>query len=158
MSPLTELKNQKFDRKILKIATIALMIAITGSGITQYAHAQKNKIGKIFVTAGIGEDGFPDTLLENSADDLKNTIGKDKDLELIENEADADFMFTVVERKDTLVPGAPNMKHLTVNISTKDGDQWKPGTKITKNSQLSWGRVAGSIVTESKKWIKNQNK
>jgi len=144
----------KYTMKIKIIPLLAIMLFVGTSGI---AYAQS--LGKFIIVAQIDENGFPPSGADDTIKDMHNRISRDKELDLAQAMQDADFLITIIGREENVVSGnITTAKRLTTTLSIKDGDDWKPGTRITKTSSGFWNLAAIDTLNEAKKWIKNQAK
>jgi len=138
--------------KIFLILTIFLSVGMAGNA---YAQA----LGKFFIVAQPDEHGFPPPGADDTIRDMHNRISRDKELALATEEADADYLIAIINREENVVSGnVTTAKRLTTTLSIRDGDGWKPGTRIVKTNSGFWNLSAIDTLNEAKKWIKNQAK
>jgi hypothetical protein len=113
-------------------------------------HAADKTLGKLFIKAATSEvngQQVPDAGLEDSAKDMKARLELRRFV-LANNEADADFLLVVLERKGEQV------KAVSASFSVKDGGSWKPVAKLTStNSRPTWSLAARSVVEQAEKWV-----
>jgi hypothetical protein len=114
--------------------------------------AQGNKIGKLHIkaapTVANGQE-FADFRREQSVNDLKQTPRR---FYLTQNEADADYLLVVLERKE--LPGTGILwKTLTAALSIRDGVAWKPALTLDSGEQGSWPLAANKITGQAEDWV-----
>ncbi len=113
-------------------------------------HAADKTLGKLFIKAATSEvngQQVPDAALEDSVKDMKARLELRRFL-LANDEADADFLLVVLERK------GEQWKAVTASFSVKDGGSWKPVAKLTStNSSAAWSIAARSVVQQAEKWV-----
>jgi len=145
--------------KLANFATKTLLTLTIGLFLAHFSHAAT--LGKFFVkSAPPDDDGFVDSRLEDSVNDLRTRISKDKDVELVTEEADADYLLVVISREEESAArgSRQNSMRLTVTLSVRDGDGWKPGARIVKVNTVGWILASSDALNDAKKWIKNQSK
>jgi hypothetical protein len=116
---------------------------------------EKEKIGKLFIKAApVAEGEFADPKLEDTVKDLKKNSGN---FVLVNDEAEADFLIIVLERKNELRSPAGtvvNNKIVVGTLSVKEGGKWKPAIKLEHGGGNFWELAAHRVVEDVEKWIK----
>jgi hypothetical protein len=123
-------------------------------------------LGKLYLKsapANVEGQDFTNQELEATVKDLR---GKAKKFTLVDNEADAEFLLTVIKRETKV--GQPNLlTHRTprnvsevyATLSVKDGDAWKPGVQLSTNGCCRyWSDAASKIMNDAQKWAEQQRK
>ena len=143
----------KKKEKITQMKRIMILVgAVVLFGIvTETVYAQS--LGKFYIAIQLDENGFAPSGAEDTVKDMHNRIARDRELSLAEDEADADFMITIVSREENIVSGQSNSRRLTSTLSVKDEGDWKPGTRISKVSTF-WNISAIDTLNDAKRWIK----
>src|SRR5713226_2910462 len=119
--------------------TVGTSVAAT-SGVTIL---DKEKLGKLVIkTAPVPEGGFADPKLEDTVKDLKKNH---RDFVIVDDEADADFLIIVLERKNELRSPAGsvvNNKTIFATLSFKEDGKWKPAIKLEHGGGNFWELAA----------------
>jgi|SRR5579862_6261658 len=136
----------------LSIAAVFALLNIVGAPSAQAADKQ---LGKIFIKAATSEvngQQFPDAELEATVKDMKKRPGK---FILADNESGADFLLVVVERKAVAISGQPASKALVATLSIRDGNAWKPATKLQSRAKdVIWSVAAEHVIGQAEDWVK----
>jgi len=115
----------------------------------------KDKLGKLVIkTAPVAEGEFADPKLEDTVKDLKKNH---RDFVIVEDEADADFLIVVVERKNELRSPAGtvvNNKTIRATLSVKEDGKWKPAIKLEHGGGNFWELAASRVMEDAEKWIR----
>jgi hypothetical protein len=130
------------------VGVAVLLIAALSTAAPQ----KDQKLGKIFIkaaTSKVNGQDFPDKALEDSANEMKKKPGA---FELAKDEAEADFLLVVVERKQS---GAGVIQ---ATLSVKAGAEWKPGAKLSGESGRSWSQAAEKVIKSAEDWVKASRK
>ena len=136
--------------------TIGVLFAVVSMLAAQNIFAAP--IGKMYVTTAEPDAGeFVDVSLADSVKDI-HRIGGRKDFEMVGSVDDAEFLLVVISREEDFLDRGQKSKRLTVTISMRDGDAWKPGVRISKFNRTGWSLAADDVLKEVKKWINNQSK
>ena len=142
-------KNQ-----IFKTITIAAVL-LTAVLFAQNIHAAKKEpvsLGKIFIAWKLNQ-GFQNPEREDIALRLAREVTRDKELELVNKEDDADFRIVIISFSSSV----------KIDLYVRDGDNWKPGIQI-ENSCYHQGAYKGisyavrNCKDDAKRWIKNRVK
>ena len=118
---------------ILLVLALAITSTITATGVTCF---DKEKLGKLVIkTAPVPEGGFADPKLEDTVKDLKKNH---RNFVIVDDEAEADFLIIVVDRKNELRSPAGsvvNNKTVFATLSLKEngnqGSSWSTAAVIS---------------------------
>jgi len=138
----------------LTALTIAAFVAIVPGS---EARAQGNALAKIYIRADSVESGgqkFADQKREDTVKDMKKRAGK---FQVVETEAEAEYLLVVVERTERTIAGQPSSKVIAVTISERDGSSWKPRVRLEK-LHSAWSLGAGKLMGDAQDWVRDQKK
>jgi hypothetical protein len=120
---------------------------------------QKDKLGKLLIkTAPVPEGEFADPKLEDTVKDLKKNH---RDFVIVDDEAQADFLIIVLERKNELRSPAGsvvNDKIIRATLSIKEDGKWKPAIKLEHGGGNFWDLASSRVIEDAEKWIKKNMK
>lgn len=133
---------------------------VTGTPLTNPAiNLDTEKLGKLFIKAApVAEGDFADPKLEDTVKDLKKNHG---DFVIVDDEAEADFLIIVLERKNELRSPAGtvvNSKTVRATLSIKEDGKWKPAIKLEHGGGNFWDLAAHRVIEDAEKWIKKNVK
>ena len=132
---------------------ISLLTVLCSSALLIGAD-DKAPLGKLFIKAETS--GFADPAVEGTIKDLKARHDR---FVLVDDETKADFLLVVVDRQTetkTQLGTQVAMKTIHANLSSKDGDAWKPGIKLAGSNAVSWAGAAGKVIDDAEKWAKEK--
>jgi len=134
--------------------TLVILTAAVGTQTGATPSADKEKLGKLVIrTAAVAEGEFADPKLEETVKDLKKNH---RDFVIVDNEAEADFLIIVVERKNELRSPAGsvvNNKIVRATLSIKEDGKWKPAIKLEHGGGNFWDLAASRVMEDAEKWI-----
>lgn len=145
----------------LSLTTIAFLVLTIGTVAARNRATiiDKEKLGKLVIkTAPVPEGGFADPKLEDTVKDLKKNH---RDFVIVDDEAEADFLIIVVERKNELRSPAGsvvNNKTIFATLSIKEDGKWKPAIKLEHGGGNFWELAASRVMEDAEKWIKKNVK
>lgn len=149
--------NKSFS--LTAVVFLILAIATVAVATNPSALADKEKLGKLVIkTAPVPEGGFADPKLEDTVKDLKKNK---RSFVIVDDEADADFLIIVVERKNELRSPAGtvvNNKTVVATLSIKEDGKWKPAIKLEHGGGNFWELAASRVMEDAEKWIKKNVK
>ncbi|HYX28148.1 MAG TPA: hypothetical protein VE863_06250 [Pyrinomonadaceae bacterium] len=149
--------NRFFLRGAIVVVTLFVVAAVAAT--TRSALTDKEKLGKLLIkTAPVPEGGFADPKLEDTVKDLKKNH---RDFLIVDDEADADYLIIVVERKNELRSPAGsvvNNKTIFATLSYKEDGKWKPAIKLEHGGGNFWELAAARVMEDAEKWIKKNLK
>jgi hypothetical protein len=126
---------------------------------TTVTASQKDKLGKLLIKTGTAAEGeFADPKLEDTVKDLKKNH---RDFVIVDDEAQADFLIIVLERKNELRSPAGtvvNNKTIRATLSIKEDGKWKPAIKLEHGGGNFWDLAASRVMEDAEKWIKKNIK
>ena len=148
--------NRSFSLAVVVLAlTIGTAVATTNTRTV----GDKEKLGKLVIkTAPVPEGGFADPKLEDTVKDLKKNKRK---FIIVDDEAEADFLIIVVERRNELRSPAGsvvNNKTVFATLSIKEDGKWKPAIKLEHGGGNFWELAASRVMEDAEKWIKKNVK
>ena len=140
----------------LALNTKTTSARLAGTPLTDATmNLEKEKIGKLFIkVAPVAEGEFADPKLEDTVKDLKKNHG---DFVIVDDEAEADFLIIVLERKVGLRSPAGtvvNNKTVVATLSIREGGKWKPAIKLEHGGGNFWDLAAAKVIEDAAKWIK----
>ncbi len=140
----------------LAVNSKAVSARVAGAPLTNTAmNLEKEKIGKLFIrVAPVAEGEFADPKLEDTVKDMQKRSGN---FVVVKDEAEADFLIIVLERKNVLRSPAGtvvNNKTVIGTLSIREGDKWKPAIKLEHGGGNFWGLAAERVIEDAEKWIK----
>jgi len=129
---------------------------VAGTSVTHAkTYFEREKLGKLFIkTAPVSEGEFADPKLEDTVKDLKKNH---RDFVIVDDEAEADFLIIVLERKNELRSPAGtvvNNKIVRATLSVKEDGKWKPAIKLEHGGGNFWDLAATRVIEDAEKWIK----
>jgi len=141
------------------ILVLAVTFVAAVAATNRTALADKERLGKLLIkTAPVPEGGFADPKLEDTVKDLKKNK---RDFIIVDDEAEADFLIIVVERKNELRSPAGtvvNNKTVRATLSIKEDGEWKPAIKLEHGGGNFWELAAARVMEDAEKWIKKNVK
>jgi hypothetical protein len=143
----------------LAVVVLALSIGTAHATTNTLPVGDKEKLGKLVIkTAPVPEGGFADPKLEDTVKDLKKNK---RNFVIVDDEADADFLIIVVERKNELrspMGSVVNNKTVRATLSIKEDGKWKPAIKLEHGGGNFWELAASRVMEDAEKWIKKNVK
>jgi hypothetical protein len=141
------------------VTTLVVLVFVAGAVTNGVTIVDKEKLGKLVIkTAPVPEGGFADPKLEDTVKDLKKNH---RDFVIVDDEAEADFLIIVVERKNELRSPAGNVvnnKTIFATLSIKEDGKWKPAIKLEHGGGNFWELAAARVMEDAEKWIKKNVK
>jgi hypothetical protein len=146
----------------ISLATLVSAGLIAVGLLTEFSptalRAADKAIGKLFIKTEAASGQFADPDLASTIKDMKARHGK---FDVVDDEAKADFLLVVLERKTEMQSpaGTPvNFRIVLANFSVRDGSSWKPACKLSNgsgfNAGSSWGIAAGHVIDAAEKCAK----
>src|SRR5947209_6735671 len=142
---------KKIKFTALNFLLLCLALGLTFNGSTTSARGagtsltgtlsipDKEKLGKLFIKpAPVAEGEFADPKLEDTVKDMKKNPG---DFVIVNDEAEADFLIIVLERKNELRSPAGtvvNNKTVVATLSVREDGKWKPAIKLEHGGGNFW--------------------
>ena len=130
------------------LVTFALVVLCTTVALAWGAQKQR-----VAVKGAVDSGGFSDKGLDETAKHIRERLTIVSLFTAAKSEEEADLLVVVAQRSDE-----HREKSITVNVSTKDGADWKPATKITDVCDCAWTLTAEKIVYSLAKWTRARKK
>jgi hypothetical protein len=154
--------RRKLMNRSFTLAAVVLMALTVGAAVAATnirIVGDKEKLGKLVIkTAPVPEGEFADPKLEDTLKDLKKNK---RSFIIVDDEAEADFLIIVVERKNELrspMGTVVNNKTVRGTLSIKEDGKWKPAIKLEHGGGNFWELAAARVMEDAEKWIKKNVK